>query len=81
VLGYEDPVDRQDGGEQHRDQQYAGGEASLELLAVKPEAEQHEGGEREQRHRRHRLEGAKLDPQVLDEDGAKGAADAHRRPP
>ena len=85
ALGDEQPVDGEDGREQDRRQQHPGGEAAAQLAAVEPEAEEDEGGDREEHHRGHRLEGAQLDPQVLGQDRLEGAkragSRAHGAPP
>jgi len=42
--------------------------------------EEHEGGDREQRHGRHGLAGAELDAKILAEDGDGGADHGGARP-
>ena len=78
ALGDEEAVDAEHRGEEQRRPEHPGGEAAGELGAVEPEAEDDEGGDREERHRRQRLQGAQLRAQVLAEDRREGGADRLR---
>ena len=60
-------------GQQQRHPEHPGGERAVERVAVEAEVEQHVDGDREQRHRRHRLLRAQLEQQVLAQDRQRGA--------
>ena len=55
-----------------RHPEHARSQLAVQRVAVEAEVEQHVDGEREERHRRHRLLRAQLEPQVLAQDGAGG---------
>jgi hypothetical protein len=78
LLGVRDEqaVDAENRGEQQRDPQHSAGQFAAQRVSLEREMEQHEGRHAEQRHRRHGLEAAQLDAELLAQQGGDDRARA-----